>query len=263
MNLPSPMRQIQFPALLFAALWMAACSGSPSNQPIAETKKEPAREVFHVDPATAGAVSGTVKFTGKVPPPKPIDMSNDPACVALHQGKAVDESLVASQGELANVFVYIKSGLEGKSFEVPTTPVIFDQRGCYFEPRIIGVQVGQSMRISNSDKVTHNVHPQAHTNREWAHSQGPGDPPLDRKFIKPEIMIRVKCDIHSWMRAFIGVVEHPYFAVTKANGTFELRNVPPGEYVVEAWHETLGTQDQKITVTPSGKVETSFSFKGE
>src|SRR4051812_16572500 len=102
MNLPSPMRQIQFAALVFAALWMAACSGSPSNQPVAETKKEAAREIFHVDPATAGVVSGSVKFSGKVPPPKPIDMGNDPTCVALHQGKAVDESLVASQGELAN-----------------------------------------------------------------------------------------------------------------------------------------------------------------
>jgi hypothetical protein len=117
--------------------------------------------------------------------------------------------------------------------------------------------------VSNSDPVTHNIHPLAQINREWNHSQGQGDPPLNRRFIKPEIMIRVKCNIHSWMRAYIGVLAHPYFAVTGADGAFEIRNLPPGAYVLEAWHESLGVQDQPVKITPSGKVEVSFKFQGD
>jgi hypothetical protein len=161
------------------------------------------------------------------------------------------------------VFIYIKTGLEGKKFEVPATPVTIDQHGCWFGPRVLGIQTGQTLQVTNSDPVTHNIHPLAEINREWNHSQGQGDAPLARRFIKPEVMIRVKCNIHSWMHAFIGVTEHPYFAVTGADGTFEIRNVPPGDYVIEAWQETLGAQEQKITVGPSGTVETSFTFKGE
>jgi plastocyanin len=191
-------------------------------------------------------------------------MSGEPACVAAHHGIAYDESLVVNpNGTLANAFVYIKSGLEGKTFEVPKVAAVIDQRGCWFHPRVLGIQTGQTLQVTNSDPVTHNIHPLAQINREWNHSQGQGDAPLARKFLKPEVMIRVKCNIHSWMRAYIGVVEHPYFAVTGADGAFEIRNVPPGDYVVEAWQEALGSQEQKMTVTPSGKIEADFSFKGE
>ncbi len=171
--------------------------------------------------------------------------------------------VVSPNGALANVFIYIKSGLEGKTFEVPAAPVTFDQRGCAFHPRVTGIQTGQTLQVTNSDPVTHNIHPLPQNNREWNHSQGAGDAPLARKFMRPEVMIRVKCNIHSWMRAFIGVVEHPYFAVTGPDGTFEIPNVPPGEYLIEAWQETLGTQEQKITVAPSGKIEINFVLKGE
>jgi plastocyanin len=205
-----------------------------------------------------------VKFTGKKPARKAIDMSGDPACAEAHHGKAFDEAVVVNpNGTLENVFVYVKSGLEGKKFEAPSTPVKIDQRGCWFHPRVLGIQTGQPLEVINSDPVTHNIHPMAKINREWNHSQGQGDPPLARKFLKPEVMIRVKCNIHSWMHAFIGAVDHPYFAVTGTDGTFEMANVPPGDYVLEAWQETLGAQEQKITVTPSGKIETAFTFKGE
>jgi uncharacterized protein (DUF2141 family) len=103
----------------------------------------------------------------------------------------------------------------------------------------------------------------AQINREWNHSQGQGDAPLARKFLKPEIMIRVKCNIHSWMHAFIGVVDNPYFAVTGTDGSFKIPNLPPGDYVLEAWHETLGTRQLKLSVAPSAKIESGFTFKGE
>jgi hypothetical protein len=159
--------------------------------------------------------------------------------------------------------VHIKSGLEGKSFETPSTPATLDQRGCWFTPRVLGLQAGQPLQISNSDPVTHNVHPMAQSNREWNHSQGSGDQPITRRFPRPEVMIPVKCNIHSWMHCFIGVVDHPCFAVSSADGAFEIRNIPPGDYVLEAWHEKLGTQQLKVTVPASGQQKIDFKFKGE
>ncbi len=247
---------------LLAILVVAGCNSQTKTEP--QTTAAPVPAYFKVDPSTAGVVQGKIRFTGKRPTLKPIDMSDEPACVEAHHGKARDESiLVNPNGTLANVFVYVKSGLEGKTFEVPATPVTIDQQGCWFHPRVLGIQTGQILRVVNSDPVTHNIHPLAEINREWNHSQGPGDPALTRKFLQPEIMIRVKCNIHRWMHAFIGVVSNPYFAVSGADGSFEIRNLPPGDYVIEAWHETLGTQEQKITVPPQGTTVASFTFKGE
>lgn len=247
---------------LIGLILLAGCSTSPPK------KEEPPAakpDYSKVDAATAGSVSGKIRFQGKKPPlGKPIDMSEDPACVEAHHGKAYDTPiLVNADGTLANVFVYIKSGLEGKKFEVPSKPVTIDQRGCWFNPRVLGIQVGQTLSVINSDPVTHSIHPLAVVNREWNHSQGAGDEPLARRFFHPEVMIRVKCNIHSWMHAFIGVVDNPYYAVTGEDGTFEIHNVPPGDYVLGVWQEKLGTQEQKITVPPSGKVESDFVFKGK
>ncbi len=258
-----PFRHMQFGLLGCGIALLGACSATVRKEP-AESKKEIAPAYFKVDPATAGTLTGTVRFTGRKPARKSIDMSNDPACVESHPGKAYEESVVVNpNGTVSNVFIYIKSGLEGKKFETPAAPVTIDQRGCWFEPRVLGIQTNQPLQIANSDPVTHNIHPLAQLNREWNHSQGPGEPPLTRKFTRPEVMIPVKCNIHRWMHAFIGVVDHPYFVVTGHDGTFEISNVPPGDYLVEAWQEVLGTREQKVTVTPTGKIETSFTFTGE
>ena len=143
----------------------------------------------------------------------------------------------------------------------PRRPVIIDQSGCWFHPRVVGIQTGQILKVINSDPVTHNIHPMAEINREWNHSQGAGDPPIARKFIKPEIMIRVKCNIHSWMHAFIGVLDHPYFAVSNEDGSFEIKNLPPGTYTIAVWQEKLGTQERQVTVPPHGNAEANFTFK--
>jgi plastocyanin len=258
------MKRLRLLALSCLVITVCSCSSPHSKEPEATPKQAAAPSYFKVDTATAGTLTGTAKFTGRKPARKLIDMSEDPACVAAHHGKAYDESVVVNpNGTLANVFIYLKSGLEGKTFPVPATPVVIDQNGCWFHPRVMGIQTGQTLQVTNSDPVTHNIHPLAQINREWNHSQGQGDAPLARRFVKPEVMIRVKCNIHSWMHAFIGVVAHPYFAVTGPDGAFEIRNIPPGDYVVEAWHEKLGTLEQKITVTPSAKIETTFKFKGD
>ncbi len=210
--------------LLVAIALLTSCSRS--KLPAAQ---QPA--YFHVDPSTAGTITGKVIFSGKKQVRKKMDMDEDPECEALHKTPLYDQSeIVNSNHTLANVFVYVKSGLEGKTFAPPPIPVTIDQRGCWFIPRVLGIQVGQLLRVTNSDPVTHNIHPRPQENREWNHSQSPGAPPIERKFTHPEVMIRVKCNIHGWMRAWIGVTDNPYFAVTGSDGSFELKNLPPGAY---------------------------------
>jgi plastocyanin len=257
------MRTLPFLSLLVVTAVLGGCQRK-AQEPAKTAKTEPAPNYFKVDPGTAASVTGTIHFAGKRPNAAAIDMSNEPACVEAHHGKAHDESLmVGPKGELANAFVYIKSGLEGKTFEVPATPVVIDQSGCWFHPRVMGIQVGQVLQVVNSDPVTHNIHPMAQVNREWNHSQGAGDPPLARKFVKPEIMIPVKCNIHSWMHAWIGAIDNPYFAVSAENGTFSVTNLPPGTYTLAVWQEKLGTQEQAITVGSQAKVTANFIFKGK
>jgi plastocyanin len=256
------MRPIHFFHLCCAAALLAGCSGKVNTEQPSAPKSEPAPVYFTVNPATAGSITGTIHYKGPRPAPKLIDMSEEPACVEAHKGKAYDESLVVSKrGALANAFIYVKGGLEGKTFAIPPTPVTIDQSGCWFRPRVMGIQTGQTLQVINSDPVTHNIHPMAEINREWNHSQGAGDAPIARRFIKPEIMIRVKCNIHSWMHAFIGVLTHPYFAVSKDDGSFEIKDLPPGTYTIAVWQEKLGRQEQQITVPPHGTAEANFTFK--
>ena len=262
--------------ILPAAFALGICATSCSHDqarsaPDAEKSAQPATTiapVFRVDPATAGSISGSIRYTGKRPNLKTIDMSEDPACVEAHHGKAVNESLVVSgRGGLANTFVYIKSGLEGtlqgKVFAIPATPVTIDQNGCWFTPRVLGIQTGQILSVINSDPVTHNIHPMAEINREWNHSQGAGDAPLARKFLKQEVMIRVKCNIHSWMHAFIGVVDNPYYAVSNPDGSFHIPDVPPGTYTLGIWQETLGVEERQVTVAPHANTSVNVSLKGQ
>lgn len=244
---------------------VTGCSPTPQKTPpITGHPEQSAVPVFHVDPLTAGSLSGTIRYSGKKPHPAIIDMSEDPACVEAHRGRALDESLqVSPNGALANTFIYVKGGLEGKRFEVPSTPVTIDQKGCWFLPRVLGIQTNQILHVVNSDPVTHNIHPMGQINREWNHSQGAGDEPLVRKFIKPEIMIPVKCNIHHWMHAYIGVVDSPYFAVSKQNGSYTIGGLPPGSYTIEFWHEGLGTQQREVTIAPHAHTVANVTFKGK
>ena len=252
--------------LLFALLMAGvACSRSKpakvgETQPVATV----APPGFKVDPQTAGEITGRILFTGKRPPPKKIEMDEDPVCAKLHPQAVFDEAVTVNANQtLANVFVYVKQGLEDQRFDPPAEPVVIDQSGCRFGPRVLGLQTGQILRVTNSDPLTHNIHPVPQINRDWNQSQAPGADPLARRFTQPEVMIRVKCNIHSWMKAWVGVVAHPYFAVTGTDGSFRLRDLPPGAYTIEAWQEQLGRQEQQVTLAPSGKSELVFKFTGE
>ena len=248
--------------LLPLLLFLAACA--PAPKPAEPKPVEPKTASYQVDPTTAGVIRGAIKFTGKKPAAKVISLDADAQCVKLHPGGTITEEgvVLGSNGAVGNAFVYLKSGLEGKQFAPPTEPVVIDQKGCWFAPRVIGMQTGQPLKVTNSDPVTHNIHPQPQKNRDWNQSQAPEDPPLLRKFTAPEIMIPVKCNVHYWMRAWIGVLDHPYFAVTAADGSFEIRNVPPGNYTVAVWQEKLGAEEQPVTLAPAAKTDLTFTFKG-
>ena len=246
-----------------AALFAAGCGQQPPKAPEKTAAAVQPVEYFHVDPATAGIVQGKVVFHGPKPPREAISMAADAACQQAHAGHPVyDETVVAGQGgALANAFVYIQSGLEGKTFEPVADTVVLDQHGCMFVPRVIGVRAAQPLAVRNSDAVSHNIHPMPQNNREWNEQQSPGTPDAVHKFARTEIMIPVKCNVHSWMHAYIGVVEHPYFAVTGADGSFQWRNVPPGDYTVAVWHEKLGKLTAPAHVAASQPAEVDFSYQ--
>lgn len=237
----------------------AAPAGAPGEAKSAEVK------LFTPDPATVGTVRGEVLFSGKRPVAPPIDLSSDADCAKLHpKGQIPDESVVTGTGgTLRHSFVYIKAEFPDQRFAMPAEPAVIDQRGCQFGPRVLGLRTGQPLRVTNSDGVTHNIHPEPQRNREWNQSQAPEDGPLTRKFVRSEVMIRVKCNVHRWMRAWIGVLDHPYFAVTGEDGKFQIPNLPPGEYTLVVWHETFGTKEQKVKISPSATVESNFNFQGE
>jgi plastocyanin len=253
------MRFVAIAPLLFAA----ACGNAPPpSQPKAAAEAPKAVEYFHVDPATAGTIKGRVRSQFKSVKTA-ISMDAEAACEKTHAGHpAYDEPVIAGKdGGLANAFVYIQSGLEGKTFEPAKESVVLDQHGCMYVPRVLGIRAGQTLAVKNSDPVSHNIHPLAKDNREWSEHQAPEAPDLERRFARPEIMIAVKCDVHKWMRAYIGVVAHPYFAVTGPDGSFELRNVPPGDYTLGIWHEKLGALTEKVSVAaPAGRVEIDVTY---
>jgi plastocyanin len=233
-------------------------------------QKEPVKQVeskapFVLDKATAATLKGTVVYRGKPDAAVVVDMDQDPGCQALYKSGArrQQQIVVDKQGGLGNVYLYIASGLPDREYAVPKEPVTIDQRGCWFEPRVMGVMAGQPFAVTNSDPVTHNIHPMPEKNREWNQSQAPGDEPLERRFVRPEVMIPVKCNVHRWMRAWVGVTEHPYFAVTGVDGSFALPALPPGDYTLVAWHEKLGRREERVKLSERQQLALTIELRGE
>jgi hypothetical protein len=220
-------------------------------------------------PARDGPVSGpvvvrgTVKFEGTAPRPTRISMSADPDCAKLHPaGVSSEDFLTGADGGLQNVVVFVSDGLGDRSFDPPKQPEVFEQKGCMYRPHLIAMRTNQELDVINNDKMTHNLHPVPINNREWNKSHLPGMH-IEVTFPREEIAIPVKCNVHPWMKSYISVFKHPYFAVTGKNGSFELGNLPPGTYTIQAWHEKLGTATQKITVGPDAPKEMEFVFKAQ
>lgn len=221
----------------------------------------PTPRTTEVATAQGGAsVTGKAVFEGTAPAPPMIRMDADPACLLQHaQGFPSEEVVVNPNGTLKNVFVYVKQGLEGQKFEAPKEPVVFDQKGCHYTPHVFGIQVNQPLQILNSDDTLHNVHALPKSSKEFNLGMPLKGMKLTKTFTAPEIMVKIKCEVHPWMNAYGGVLDHPYFAVTGEDGTFEIKDLPPGEYVLEAWHEKYGTQTATVKVPETA--EASFTFK--
>ena len=216
---------------------------------------------IHGAKAQGTALTGKAIFEGTAPAPTPIKMDADPACALQHKnGATTEEVVVNSNGTLKNVFVYVKEGLQGQKFNPPTEPVVFDQKGCHYEPHVFGVMVNQPFQIVNSDGMLHNVHSLAKNSKEFNLGMPIQGMKLTQKFTAPEVMVKIKCEVHPWMNAWGGVLDHPFFAVTGDDGTFSIKDLPPGEYVIEAWHEKYGVQTATVKVPDTGEV--NFTFKG-
>ena len=244
----------------------SACSktdnnAGPANEPTA-TGKTP--------PSNGGTVSGTIAYTGTAPAPKKIDTSADPVCGQKNPNLSTEDTVVTN-GKLANVFVYIKDGaatdgtkVDGYAWPAPAAATL-DQNGCHYRPHVIGLMTGQKLSITNSDPTQHNIHPTPKNNPEWNQTQPNGAPPIEKSFARAEVLIPVKCNQHPWMKSYIGVLKHPLFAVSAEDGTFTIKNVPPGTYTVAAWHEGGATGEEKtmqVTVAANGTAKADFSFGG-
>jgi plastocyanin len=241
---------------LAASVNIAACGGSQSGSEPAATPAAPATNP--VDAATAATVAGHITFMGTAPMPEPITMASDPRCT--NADAKTETVLVGTGGALQNVFVYVKEGLGNLKFPVPTAAVVLDQKGCQYRPHVFGVQVGQPVEILNSDATLHNVHAWPMVNQEFNVGQALQGLRHTHTFSTKEVMVPFKCDVHRWMNAYVGVLDHPFYATSGADGSFTIKGLPPGTYTLEAWHEKLGTQTISVTVGAKENKDVAVTF---
>ncbi|HEY6329447.1 MAG TPA: carboxypeptidase regulatory-like domain-containing protein [Blastocatellia bacterium] len=207
-----------------------------------------------------GEISGSVLIEGDPPPPKHIDMGQDPDCQVANP-EATTEDVVVNGDKLANVLVYVEGNvLDQYSFDPPDTPVTLHHTACEFSPRVVGLVAKQYIEIVNDDATTHNTHAESIRDQEWNFSMSAGSEPVIKVFTRPEIMIPVRCNQHPWERAYIGVLSHPFFSVTGQDGSFTIRGLPPGNYRLMAWHEKFGSRSATITIKPGDSINYDFTF---
>jgi plastocyanin len=245
----------------------SACSKTPETN---ESGPTPTTSGTAYTPkGNEGSVTGAIAYTGTPPVPRKIDTSADPACGSKNPNLTTEDNVVTN-GKLANVFVYIKDGstADGKkiaefTFPTPSTAITLDQNGCHYRPHVLGAMVNQDIQITNSDPTTHNIHFTPKSNPDWNQSQPNGAPPLMHKLTRAEVLVPVKCNQHPWMKAYIGVLKHPFSAVSAEDGSYTIKGVPPGTYTVVAWHEggAAGTEKtMQVTVPASGSATADFAF---
>jgi hypothetical protein len=250
-------------ALSLLALASACSKSEPTNEAGPTTT---AGKTYSGD---VGSIAGSIAFNGTPPAPKKIDTSADPVCGQRNPNLSTEEAVV-NNGKLANVFVYIKEGAATDGTKIgdftwtpPATAVTLDQNGCHYRPHVLGIMTNQKLSITNSDPTQHNIHPTPKNNPEWNQTQPNGAPPIEKTFARSEVLIPVKCNQHPWMKAYIGVLKHPFFAVSAEDGSYTIKGVPPGTYTVVAWREGGATGTEKpmsVTVTANGTAKADFAF---
>jgi len=266
------LRRTWYALLLTAfALSFVACGGKEDEEEEAPAKSAATTSTSAASGTSApagapaaggGTVTGKVAFAGGAPQMEQLKMDADAYCKAAHQAPVYAQEVeVNGNGTLKDVLVFVKSGVTG-SYTAPAEAVTLDQRGCQYHPHIFGIQAGQPLKILNSDGTLHNIHALPKINAEFNIGQPFQKMETLKKFDKPEVPLRFKCDVHKWMGAYCGVFNHPFYAVTNDQGTFEIKGLPPGNYVIEAWQEKYGPQDQNVTISGSESKTVDFGFKG-
>jgi len=243
--------------MFFLAYMLVGCGGNDT----APAAKTPAASSLPAAPSGTASITGTVKYNGTAPRRQRLRL--DEECQAMHEGPVFAENVIVNDnGTLDDVFVFIKSGIEGGPFAPPTDPVVFDQRGCMYHPHVFGIQVGQELKILNSDPLLHNIHVMPKTNRPYNFGMPKKGDERERAFKVPEkdVMVKIKCDVHPWMHAWAGVLPTSFYSVSDTTGAFDIQHLPAGTYVIEAWHEKYGTATQTVTVGDGESTAIEFSF---
>jgi hypothetical protein len=253
---------------IFSVLMLVSSCSKPTNESGPTNDSASTGKTF-APKGDEGTVAGAITYNGTPPAPKKIDTSADPVCGTANPNLSTEESAV-KDGKLANVFVYIKDGTTADgtkvgdyTFTTPSEAVTLDQKGCHYVPHVIGLQTNQKLRITNSDPTQHNIHPTPKSNPEWNQTQPNGAPPIEKSFARAEVLVPVKCNQHPWMKSYIGVLKHPFFAVSAEDGSYTIKGVPPGTYTVVAWHEGGATGTEKtmsVTVPAKGAAKADFAF---
>jgi hypothetical protein len=254
--LTTPVRRAAWAAVIAAAA--AACSGG-GEAPARTSPAPAAAPATPIDPETVATIGGRITLTGRPPKAERIKTASDPNCT---QPVYTESYVTGADGALQNVFVYVKDGLGNHTFAVPTTPVVLAQKNCTYQPHVLGIMAGQPLELRNDDPTLHNIHAVPEANREFNMGQPIQGMRQQHVFSAQEVLVPFKCDVHNWMSAFVGVLDHPFYAVTKNDGTFAITGLPPGTYTIEAVHEKLGRQTQVITVgAKETKSDLAFNFK--
>jgi len=245
----------------------SACSKTPEGNSNEGGPATPSKH--YTAKGNEGSITGTISYNGTPPAPKKIDTSADPVCGQKSPNLSTEDNVVTN-GKLEYAFVYIKDGamsdgtkIGEAGFDAPSDTVTLDQNGCHYKPHVLGAMVNQKLNITNSDPTQHNIHFTPKNNPDWNQSQPNGAPPLTHSFARSEVLVPVKCNQHPWMKAYVGVLKHPFFAVSAEDGTFTIKGVPPGTYTVAAWHEGGATGTEKtmsVTVPASGSAKADFAF---
>lgn len=253
---------------IFSLLALVSSCSKPAND-AGPTNDSPTTGKAFAPKGDEGSVTGVVAYNGTPPAPKKIDASADPVCGQANPNLSTEDNIV-KDGKLGNVFVYIKDGATADgtkigdyTFTTPSDAVTLDQKGCHYVPHVLGLQTNQKLKIVNSDPTQHNIHPTPKVNQEWNQTQPNGSAPLEKSFARAEVLIPVKCNQHPWMKSYIGVTRHPFFAVSAEDGSFTIKGVPPGKYTVVAWHEGGATGTEKtmqVTVPANGSAKADFAF---
>jgi hypothetical protein len=245
----------------------SGCSKSEKSEEASKSNSQPAyspnSDAKPVDPATAGVITGIVKLDGTPPKMRNINMRSVPSCAQIHEETpaTLEDVVPGDNGTLQNVVVYLKGDFNAYTFPQPGEVVSMDQKGCMYVPHVVAVRTQQPLGIHNSDSTSHNSNTLTKDNMPWNQTQSVGAAPVEHSFSHPEVAIGLKCNIHPWMKAYVAVLDNPYFQVTGADGSFTLKNVPPGSYTLTAWHERYGTSEQMIQVTPKAEQKVTITYK--